>query len=112
MGFVGHFRGIRQTANNALHLTAIPLRSIAASDPCNREEYWTESIAVGSSAFVEETKKELGWPLEGRETEEKDGMYILKETRKPYNPHFAHKKGSLRAENTYFWAVNDVNSRG
>ena len=61
------------------------------------EAYWTESIAVGSKAFMEETKKELGYPLQNRKIQEEDGKYILRETQVPYSPDFAPKKGSVSA---------------
>lgn len=77
-----------------------------------REAYWTENIAVGSKAFVEETKNELGHPWQSRKTQEEDGKYMLKETQVPYSPHFAHKKGLVSAENMYFWDENKINSTG
>ena len=44
-----------------------------------RESRWTESIAVGSKAFVEKTKAELGIKAIGREVVGADGVYELRE---------------------------------
>ncbi len=77
-----------------------------------REAYWTDSIAVGSKVFVEETKKELGYPCQGRKIQKEDEKYILREMQVSYSPHFAHKKGSVSAENMYFWDENNINSIG
>lgn len=47
-----------------------------------RENCWTESIAVGSMEFVEETKIKLGISAKGRRIDEKpDGLCVLREER-------------------------------
>jgi putative transposase len=51
-----------------------------------REAKWSESIAVGSEAFVERTKEELGIRAEGREVRELEGQFILREPQVSYNP--------------------------
>jgi len=71
-----------------------------------RESRWTESIAVGSKAFVEKTKAELGIRANGREVRGTDGIYELRDDEVSYNPHFAGKNNGLRAENTYFWKLS------
>jgi putative transposase len=58
----------------------------------SREGHWTESIAVGSSSFIEETKSKLGCRARGRTfDEQKDGPYFLKEEGEPYTAGFAGK---------------------
>ena len=69
----------------------------------NRESRWTESIAVGSKAFVERTKAELGIKAIGREVMEADGVYELREGDVSYNPDFGGENSGLRVENSYFW---------
>jgi putative transposase len=72
----------------------------------NRESRWTESIAVGSKAFVERTKAELGIKAIGREVMGTDGVYELREGDVSYNPNFAGKNTCLRVENSYFWNLS------
>jgi putative transposase len=72
----------------------------------NRESRWTESIAVGSKAFVERTKAELSIKAIGREAMEADGVYELREGDVSYNPDFAGEKSGLRVENSYFWNLS------
>jgi hypothetical protein len=72
----------------------------------NRESRWTESIAVGSKAFVEKTKVELGIKAIGREVMGTDGVYELREGDVSYKPHFAGENSGLRLENSYFWNLS------
>jgi putative transposase len=71
-----------------------------------RESRWTESIAVGSKAFVEKTKAKLGIKAIGREVMGADGVYELRERDVPYNPDFAGENSGLRPENSYFWNIS------
>jgi putative transposase len=73
-------------------------------DSRQRESRWTDSIAVGSKAFVEQTKEQLGFRAKGRKIEENDEVYTLRETSSEYD--FAGKKSPLRPENAYFWDAN------
>jgi hypothetical protein len=45
-----------------------------------REGYWSESIAVGSRDFVEETQRALGTEVCGRRVEEKDAFQLTLES--------------------------------
>ncbi len=49
-----------------------------------RESKWTESIAVGSKFFVEDTKERLGIRGKGRNVIGNNGVYELREPRSPY----------------------------
>jgi len=71
-----------------------------------RESRWTESIAVGSKAFVEKRKAELGIKAIGREVMGADGVYELREREGSYNPNFVGENSSLRPENSYFWNIS------
>jgi len=71
-----------------------------------RESRWTESIAVGSKAFVEKTKAELGIKAIGREVMGADGVYELRERDVSYNAIFAGENSGLRPENAYFWNIS------
>jgi len=72
----------------------------------NRESRWTESIAVGSKAFVERTKAELGIKATGRGVMEADGIYELREGDVSYKPNFGAENSGLRVENRYFWNLS------
>lgn len=70
-----------------------------------REGKWTESIAVGSKKFAEETRENLGIRAAGRSVKGSNGAYELRELRPPYNVDFTPENDVLRAENTYYWNV-------
>ena len=72
----------------------------------NRESRWTESIAVGSKAFVERTKAELSIKAIGRGVMEANGVYELKEGDVSYSPDFSGENSGLRIENSYFWNLS------
>jgi hypothetical protein len=66
------------------------------------ESGWTESIAVGSKAFVENTKAELGIKGIGREVMGADGGYELGERDVSNNTNFPGENSGLRPEDDYF----------
>jgi len=68
-----------------------------------RDERWTEALAVGSQAFVEKVKSELGPKALHRGLEPMDGTYALRESGNAYSGHFAVENEALRPENTLFW---------
>lgn len=68
-----------------------------------RDEKWTESIAVGSEAFVMATKERLGFKARAREVIGGDGSYELKESPAPYSGILVQENGVLRLQNEYFW---------
>ena len=77
-----------------------------ARQGAKRESRWTESIAVGSKAFVEKTKAELDIKAIGREVKEANGVYELRERDVSYKAILGGKNSGLRSENTYFWNVS------
>jgi len=68
-----------------------------------RDGRWSESIAVGSEAFVRETKERLGIKAVGREVVGKEGFYELRESEVSYEANFGRENGDLRQENDFFW---------
>ena len=70
---------------------------------CGRDSRWTESIAVGSEAFVRATKEKLGIKAVGREVMGGNGSYELRESEVSYEANFGHENGDLRQENAFFW---------
>ncbi len=67
-----------------------------------RESRWTESIAVGSQAFVEKPKAELGIKAMGREVMGTGGVYVLRESDGSYTGNSIGENGGLRLGYTYF----------
>jgi putative transposase len=72
-----------------------------------RDGKWTESVAVGSEAFVTAAKETLGAKGEGRAVIRGDGNYELREPPAAYKGIFGQENGVLRPQNEYFWRNND-----
>ena len=72
-----------------------------------REPRWTESIAVGSETFVEDTKERLGVRAMGRQVIGGDGIYELRDSGSPYEPDFGHGNIVLSPKNAYSWDLSD-----
>ena len=70
-------------------------------DSRQRESRWTESVAVGSKAFIVQTKEQLGLRAKGRKIDEHDEIYELRETGEDY--YFTGKNSTLSPDNTYLW---------
>ena len=68
-----------------------------------REGRWSEGIAVGSEAFVRDTKERLGIKAVGREIMGKEGVYELRESEVSYEANLNRENGDLRQENAFFW---------
>jgi len=71
-----------------------------------REDKWTESLAVGSEAFVTATKEELGFKAKARDVIARDGDYMLRESRAPYSGILGLENDALSFQNAYFWDDN------
>ena len=76
--------------------------AIEKSNCLRRQSYWTESLAVGSAAFVTKTREELGIRGRGRKVTFSDGCFSLQEPTTPYTGDFAPQNGILRHANEYF----------
>jgi putative transposase len=68
-----------------------------------RDARWSEAVAVGSLAFVEKVKSELGIKALHRELEQVYGTYALRESGEAYRGQFDAKNDALRPENTLSW---------
>ena len=68
------------------------------TDNSGKENKWTQSIAVGSKAFIKKMKQDLGFRATGRKIICADDTFELRETLTPYgkanNPHLG---------NTFLW---------
>lgn len=75
-----------------------------------RDDCWSEAIAVGSLAFVEEVKNQLGVKATHRDVTEADGSYALREAAEVYAGNFSGQIEAVRAENTFLWdeSVDDA----
>ena len=68
----------------------------------NRQPEWTESIAVGSRAFVEGIEKKLETRAKGRKIREVSTHHELREPRSAYNAHFGSENEVLSTNNTFY----------
>jgi len=71
-----------------------------------REEQWSEAIAVGSLAFVDKVKSELGVKAVHREIAEVGEAYTLREQSEAYASDFGCRNDPLRPDNTVLWEKN------
>ena len=53
-----------------------------------RETKWSKAVALGSPAFVEKVKAELGAKALHRDLEQVDGTYALRESGEAYSGQF------------------------
>jgi REP element-mobilizing transposase RayT len=81
-----------------------------AREPVKRDERWSEAIAVGSPAFVEKVKRELGMKARHRDVDEADGTCVLREPRGAYAGTLGTENSALRSENAILWAENPANA--
>jgi putative transposase len=68
-----------------------------------RDERWSESIAVGSLAFVETIKNNLGIKASHRDVTEANGSYALREPTDAYGVKFGCENEALTHQNTFIW---------
>jgi putative transposase len=68
-----------------------------------RDDRWSEAIAVGSLAFVESVKDQLGAKGADRDVIDADGGYALRETTEAYAGRFTSEIDALRPQNTFLW---------
>lgn len=74
-----------------------------ARDTRTRDERWSESIAVGSGAFVDKVKVELGIKARHRGVTGDGVTHTLREPESAYTCDFPGKNSVLRLDNTVFW---------
>jgi putative transposase len=68
-----------------------------------RDARWSEAVAVGSLAFVEKVKSELGIKALHRKLEQVNGTYASRESGEAYRGQFGSKNEALTPENTLSW---------
>jgi hypothetical protein len=63
--------------------------------------HWSESIADGSLAFIDQVRSTLGFKVAHRDVVEPDGSYALRATEE-YALKFAAETEALGSQNTFF----------
>ena len=64
-------------------------------DSAPRKPIWSESLAVGSQAYVQGVKKALGVSAKARQIETQEGLYRVRELRASYTCDFDVKNSRL-----------------
>lgn len=76
-----------------------------------REPAWSESIAVGSTIFIEKLKEKLIIKAQERKLVKNQEDCILKEPQSSYKADFAHHMGLVSFENMHHWELyNNISS--
>ena len=68
------------------------------------------AIAVGSQAFVEKVKRDLGTQVRRREVDETNGTCVLREPRGAYRTTLGTENSALRPENATLSTENPVDA--
>jgi hypothetical protein len=68
-----------------------------------RDARWSEAVPVGSLAFVQKVKSELGIKALHRKLEQIDGTYALRESGEAYRGQIDSKNEALTPENALSW---------
>ncbi len=71
-----------------------------------REPRWSESIAIGSEAFVRDVKEKLGGKAMWREIIGADGSYELREPATAYATNFGTENERLRSQNAFYLDIS------
>jgi putative transposase len=78
-------------------------------DTLVREAKWSQSIAVGDEAFVQEITESL-FPKAGKRTiVEIKGSHVVRETSPAYHVDFGGKMAPLSPKNIHYWELSPVN---
>jgi len=72
--------------------------SAIQTDHSDKENKWTQSIAVGSKPFIEKIKDALGFRAKSRKIISADDTFELREAMTPYG-----KAANLDSGNTFLW---------
>jgi putative transposase len=76
-----------------------------------RDDRWSEAIAVGSLAFVDKLKSDLGVRAAHRDVVEAEGTYALREAAAAYGFGFAAEHEALGSQNTFSWDESSDDTR-
>jgi len=79
---------------------------ISDREKCHAQALSRSFTAVGSLAFVDNVRSELGIKAMHREVAQLEGTYILREQSEAYGEDFASENDSLTLNNTISWEEN------
>jgi len=82
----------------------------ALAQRTQREQRWSQSLAVGGKVFVEKVQQELGIRGMHREIDEDGATHVLREPLQPYDNSFDGEKGVLSRETGHFWSQRIIAS--
>ena len=71
-----------------------------------RQDEWTDSIAVGSRSFIESVNASLGFRAKGRDVIQSGEGYQLRESTTPYKALFEAENQDIGLKNTRLWDIN------
>jgi hypothetical protein len=74
------------------------VESAIQTDNGDKENKWTQRIAVGSKTFIEKMKKALGYRAKGRKIISAEAVFELREAITPFG-----NTDNLDSGNTYLW---------
>lgn len=82
-----------------------PIEEAIQRKQLERQSQWSESLAVGSTAYVEAVQKQLGPRARGRDVMPAETGGQLREDAVAYGDNFEGEKSRLSLENTRFWQL-------
>ncbi len=78
----------------------------ALQEELQREEIWSQSLAVGSTEFAQRTQQALGIQGRNRELAQTDGLCVLRETEADYGTVFGPENRPISSQNLHLWDVS------
>lgn len=75
--------------------------------PKKRNSLWTESLAVGSTGFLNRFQSQLGFRARYRQVDQEGSQSVLRETSSSYSPISGPQMEALKMNNTFEWELND-----
>ena len=95
---------------SAIGFARAALVSCCDGEMLKRDERWSEAIAVGNQAYIEELKRQLGIGAVHREVDEANGPYALREPMCAHTYGFDTGNSALTPDNTILLAEKDCKS--
>jgi len=77
-----------------------------------RQPDWTESVAIGSAAFVRQIQQDAGEKLAGRKVIQAEDSFLLREPEVAYGDPFEAEKTTVSTDNMVYFDINAEKSIG
>ena len=87
-------------------LLSLAMTSLAQRNAVDFDTKWSQSIAVGGEAFVNQVVETLGPKVGERETAAVGDSLVVREPSVSYSAHFDSKMGLLRPQNALLWELS------